>query len=105
MANSFCISAICFSKSAVLASASFTLFSRAVDSSCKSVILACKAFISSALLFVLASPADNLTTSLGPVAASSDLSCALVILPPADCALASESVGAASATIPASLFR
>ena len=99
------MSAICFSKSAVLLSASFTLFSRAIASSCKAVILACNDLTSSPLAFAAISPAESLTTSFGPVEPASDLSSAELILPPADCVLASESDGADSATIPANLLR
>ena len=101
------MSAICFSKSAALLCASFTLFSRATASSCKAVILACSDFVvSSFALLVATSPADSFTTSFGPDVAGIDLSsAALLIFPPADCALVSELLGAASATIPANLLR
>ena len=107
MANNFCMSAICFSSDEVLSCASFTLFSRAVASSCKAVILSCNTFTLAISAFVPdASPADSFTTSLGPVAAGTDLSsAALLILPPADCEFASASSGAAVATIPANLLR
>ena len=104
-ASNFCISATCFSSAAALSCASLMLFSRAVTSSCNAAIFSFDALASAES--ILASPADNLTTSLGPALAGIDLSSvAVLILPLEDCVFASASVpGAESATNPASLLR
>ena len=73
IANSFCISAICFSSDTALSCASLTFFSRAVASSCSEAILSCNTFtLAESALPVTASPVESFTTSFGPVAKGAD---------------------------------